>query len=351
MIRIEFTAEMIDDLNYERYHHPSPMVQKKMEALYLKSARMPHQEICRICRISKTTLAGYLKQYRDGGLEGLKELRYKGQTSVLLEHKTTLEAHFKEHLPRTIAEAQAVIEELTGIKRSPTQVRIFLKRIGMKWRKIGAIPGRAADPDKQEEQEEFRETELEPRLVEAKEGRRVVLFMDAAHFVYGAFLGMVWSFVRVFIPSPSGRKRFNVLGALNAVTKEVLTLTNETYINAQSVCLLLLQIAQYYGSKPITIVLDNARYQKCALVQDLAAELGIELLFLPSYSPQLNLIERYWRFLRNKCLYSRFYQDFKQFRTAIERCIRLAPYEYPDELESLLTWKFQSFKKVQIYAV
>lgn len=177
-----------------------------------------------------------------------------------------------------------------------------------------------------------------------------MLFMDAAHFVHGAFLGMVWCFARVFIPSPSGRKRFNVLGALNAVSKEVLTLTNETYINAQSVCLLLLQIVLYYGSKPITIVLDNARYQKCALVQCFAADLGIELLFLPSYSPQLNLIERYWRFLRKKCLYSRFYPDFKKFRTAIQRCITFAPYEYPDDLESLLTWKFQSFKKVHISA-
>lgn len=175
--------------------------------------------------------------------------------------------------------------------------------------------------------------------------------MDAAHFVFGAFLGMVWCFVRLFIPSPSGRKRFNVLGALNAVSKEVLTLTNDTYINAESVCLLLLQIAQYYGSKPITIVLDNARYQKCALVQCFATDLGIELLFLPSYSPQLNLIERYWRFLRKKCLYSTFYNDFSSFKRAIQRCITLAPHEHADDLESMLTWKFQSFKKVQILPV
>ncbi len=216
---------------------------------------------------------------------------------------------------------------------------------------MGAIPGRAADPDKQQEQENFRVEKLEPRLAEAGEGKRVVVFMDAAHSVYGAFLGMVWCFVRLFIPSPSGRKRFNVLGALNAVSKEVLTLTNETYINAQSVCQLLLQISQYYGSKPITVVLDNARYQKCALVQAFAAELGIELLFLPSYSPQLNRIERYWRFLRRKCLYSRYYPNFHEFRTAIEQCITCAIYRYPEELESWPAWNFQSFKKVRILTV
>lgn len=132
MIRIEFSQEIIDKLYYERYHHPSPTVQKKMEVLYLKSRGMSHKEICHICRISKTTLTTYLKQYLDGGMEGLKTLGYKGQPSALLEHKHTLEAYFKEHLPRTTAEAQDIIEQLTGIKRSPTQVRVFLKRIGMK---------------------------------------------------------------------------------------------------------------------------------------------------------------------------------------------------------------------------
>jgi transposase len=103
-----------------------------MEALYLKSQGMSHKDICRICRISKTTLAAYLKQYRDRGVEGLKELHYKGQPSALNEHAPTLEAYFKEHLPRTTAEAQAIIEKLTGIKRSPTQIMAFMKRIGMK---------------------------------------------------------------------------------------------------------------------------------------------------------------------------------------------------------------------------
>lgn len=351
MIRVELDLQTVEKLVYERYHHPHPYVQRKMEVLYLKSTGMAHGEICRICRISKTTLCAYLKQYRDGGVEGLKQLHYKGRPSALHRYEQTLEAHFKNNPPRTIAEAQAVIEEQTGIKRSPTQVRLFLRHLGMRCRKIGAIPGKAADPDKQAEQEVFREKKLEPLLAEAKEGKRVVFFMDAAHFVHGAFLGMVWCFVRLFIPSPSGRKRFNVLGALNAVTKEVLTLTNETYINAQSVCQLLLQLAQYCGSKPITVVLDNARYQRCDMVRDFATSLGIELLFLPSYSPNLNLIERFWRFVKKNCLYSTYYSNFTQFKTAISQCILRAPYEHSEELDSLLTWSFQSFRKVQILPV
>ena len=132
MIRVEFSPEDIENLDHERYHHPRPKVQKKMEALYLKSQGMSHQEIGRICRICKTTLAVYLKQYKEGGLEKLKELHYKGRRSALNEHAPTIEAYLREHLPRTTAEAQAAIEELTGIKRSPTQIRAFMKRIGMK---------------------------------------------------------------------------------------------------------------------------------------------------------------------------------------------------------------------------
>lgn len=351
MIKIEFTPEEIDALEYERYHHPDPKVQKKMETLYLKSQGLEHQEICRLCRISKQTLITYLKQYQDGGIEQLQEFGYVGQPSELDQHALTLKAYFEEHPPRTVAEAQQVIKDQTGIERSPTQVQAFMKRIGMKCRMVGYVPGRAADPDKQVEQETFKTQELEPRLAEAKAGQRVVLFMDAAHFVMMACLTKVWCFTRLFIASPSGRQRFNVLGAIDAVTKEIFTVTNETYINAESVCLLLTQIAAHYPGMLITIVLDNAKYQKCALVWKHAAALEIELLYLPSYSPNLNLIERLWRYVRKECLYAKYYPKFDGFKQALVDCIQNAHLQHRDKLETLLAWNFQSFQKVQISAV
>ena len=118
--------------------------------------------------------------------------------------------------------------------------------------------------------------------------------MDAAHFIYTTYWGFLWCFQRIFLRSPSGRKRFNVLGCLNAVTRQIHSFTNEGYINALSVCELLTQVAVFYGSSmPITIFLDNAKYQRCELVCNHAKRLGIDLEFLPSYSPNLNLIERY----------------------------------------------------------
>ena len=108
---------------------------------------------------------------------------------------------------------------------------------------------------------------------------------------------------RLFIKALAGRKRFNVLSALNTMTHELITVTNDTYINAQSVCDLLRRIAQLGFEVQIILVLDNARYQKCRIVQEVAETLDIELLYLPAYSPNLNLIERLCKFVKTKCLY------------------------------------------------
>ena len=351
MIQFDFFETEIDALYRERFHHPHPHVQKKMEVLYLKSQGLRHREICRLVRITRATLSEYLKQYEQGGLEKLKEIHFNKPQSELQQYNKTIELDFKEHPPNSVAEAQDRIEKLTGIRRSPTQIRMFMKKMGMKFLKVGHIPGKSCEPDKLKEQETFVTDELKPRLQEAQQDKRVVLFMDAAHFVYRAFLGYLWCFCRVFIASPAGRKRLNVLGALNAITNEIITVTNQTYINAQSICELLLKISKKYIDVPITIVLDNARYQKCEIVRNLANELNIELLYLPSYSPQLNLIERFWKFVKKECLYSKYYHEYKHFEMAILDCIKNANTKHKNKLESLITLNFQSFKNVQIMTV
>jgi transposase len=174
MIQIAFTEADIAALDYERYRHPSPQVQKRMEVVYLKSQGVSHQEIARLCRISRQTLVTILHLYQQEGIERLKCFHFAGQPSALNQHSSTLEAHFRSQPPRTVAEAQAAIERLTGIRRSPTQIRAFLKRIGMHVRKVGTMPGRAHEPLKQQEQATFQHTELEPRLDEVRQGKRTL---------------------------------------------------------------------------------------------------------------------------------------------------------------------------------
>ena len=150
MIAIDFTEEDVEAFDYERYHHPHPRVQRKMEALWLKSQGLPHNQITRLTGISPNTLRAYLRQYQTGGIDALKHLNYSPQESELMAHQTTIEGYFRANPPATIKEAVAKIYELTGIQRSESRVREFFKKIGIEYRKVGHIPA-GADVEAQED--------------------------------------------------------------------------------------------------------------------------------------------------------------------------------------------------------
>lgn len=199
------------------------------------------------------------------------------------------------------------------------------------------------DPDAQEK---YPQEVMEPRLAEAQSGKRLVFFVAAAHFVLSPFLGYLWLATRLFIPAPSGRQRFNILGALNAISHEFISVCNDHYITSTQVCQLLQKLVTRHPDQPITLFLDNARYQRCKLVMSTAEQLGIELCFLPPYSPNLNLIERLWKFVKKKCLYSHYYTDFGAFTTAISDCLEQPHSTYQAELDTLLALDFQHFKNL-----
>ncbi len=196
----------------------------------------------------------------------------------------------------------------------------------------------------------FLDAELRPRLDAAEAGTGHVFFVDAAHFVFGSFVCCLWSFARIFMRAASGRQRFNVLGAWDAVTRRLIAVTNTTVVNSETMCELLRKIAASGLSGPITLVLDNARYQRNAAVQALAEELRIRLLFLPSYSPNLNLIERLWKFMKRRALYGRYHATFAEFRAAIEEIIDDIPTTHAAALETLMTLNFQMFEDVSLLA-
>lgn len=142
-MQLEFTPAILEELNYERFHHPLPMVQRRMEALWLKSHGLPHGQIARLVNISENTLRDYLQLYQDGGVARLKEVAIQGPDSVLQEHYASLEAYFRVHPPATIKEAQDKIATLTGIKRSETQVREYLKK-----NSVSVVDASACSPPK-----------------------------------------------------------------------------------------------------------------------------------------------------------------------------------------------------------
>ncbi|WP_299466649.1 IS630 family transposase, partial [uncultured Microscilla sp.] len=235
----------------------------------------------------------------------------------------------------------AKVEELTGIKKSPSRVRVWMHKVGMKYQKTAQIPSKACP----EAQAIWKTNVFEPLREKAKSGEITLLFGDAMHCVMGVFLSFLWSFKRLFIKSSPGRKRLNVVGAVNAISKKVSFMTNITQVNAETMISFLDQLRQEYGEKPIYLILDNARYQHCRLVKEFAQALDIHLVFLPPYSPNLNIIERLWKWVKKKCLYAKYYENFDDFRKAIETSLEQANELYQTELESLLSLKFQSFHK------
>ena len=227
-------------------------------------------------------------------------------------------------------------------------MRNFLKDLGLKFYRVRAIP---VPPKKTlaehvADQAAFLETKLKPVLAAAQAGEGHVFFVDAAHFVFGPFLCYLWSFTRIFVRAASGRQRFNVLGAWNAVTRHLIAVTNATVVNTETMSELLRKIAALGLTGAITLVLDNARYQHNAAVKALASQLGITLLFLPSYSPNLNLIERLWKFTKRRALYGRYHPKFANFQAAIQEILDGIPTTYAQQLETLMTLNFQQFEDV-----
>ena len=343
MIEINLSVNECAVLRELHQNHIHPVIRQRAHVILLRSGKIPNDQISIISGLSETTIINYAHQYLDKGSSWVTALNFRKPVSQLQSFDAEILAYFEINPVSTIAQACKEVAKFTGITVKKTQMRAYLKKLGIKWRKVGGIPAKVDIAA----QQKFHDEQLQPRLEEAKAGKRSVYFMDAAHFVMGAFLGFLWSLTRVFVRTPSGRQRFNVLGALNAITKKLEMVTNDSYITSIQVCELLKKLAES-TTLPITIVLDNARYQKCALVMELAKKLGIELLWLPTYSPNLNLIERLWKLTKKECLNSKYYTNFALFSGAISTFLTTMGSTHKKELDSLLTLKFQLFTEEQV---
>ena len=168
-------------------------------------------------------------------------------------------------------------------------------------------------------------------------------------FVLGAFLGMIWSFTRIFVPSGSGRQRYSVLGAVETQRDpDFVSIRTAGSINAEVVCELLEKISATYPGEEITLVMDNARYQRSRLVMEMADALDMELLYLPAYSPNLNLIERVWRLVKARCLRNKYFPNFTLFTGALDEFLDSLNGKNREHLKTLVTENFQILQNPKI---
>ena len=341
MIRLELTDQEFDDIA-EALDDPAIADKNKTKLLVLRmhSEGAKHLFISKVLNLHPNTVTNYVKEYCSGGLCAALEDRSYRPSSSLEPFLNCLKCSFNAAPVADAKQAVARIESLTGIRLSESQTRRFMKGLGMKLRKACSIPGKA-DPQLQFT---FYTQELLPKLDEAGSGERKVFFVDAAHFVLGAFLGMIWCFTRVLIKTSPGRQRYNILGAVDSHSKELISIRTTENINSLKVVELIDKIHNKYPDDEVTLVMDNASYQRCHFVRVHALDVGVELLFLPPYSPNLNLIERLWKLTKKRCLNNRYYPDFAHFCRAIDQCLDDLSGPLKEELTSLLSLNFQFFQ-------
>jgi transposase len=171
-----------------------------------------------------------------------------------------------------------------------------------------------------------------------------VYFLDAAHMLHTAIPSQGWikRGHSIQLKTNSGRNRLNILGAYSPDDRDLISLEGRESCDAERVIQLLRKIRAANPGKRLLVVLDNASYHHTPGVKQVAAALRIKLLYLPPYSPNLNLIERFWKFLKRKVARNRYYATFAEFRTAVQNILNNIA-AYSDELASLLTERFQLF--------
>lgn len=335
----------------ERKRDSSPLIRDRLNVLYLLHLGYSRQETAKIVDCHLNSVTNYVKMYNEGGLEAIRRVRYGREQHELREVYDQVDTALESANCSTLKEAGAILASKFGYCRSRESVRRLLHRLGYKRRKTGIFPGKIDDFEAwQAKQEAFIE-KLEVLIKQSDDQAIDLVFGDAAHFVYGKFSRFCWSKQPKYRPSGHGRHRINVYGAYDPRSNQVHTMHNQGYINAEFMVEYLhwLRKEPYPNlQRPLHIVLDNARYQHCQFVKQHAEGLNIKLEFLPGYSPNLNLIERLWKYLK-EIIGKQFHSDKKAFEQAIVSLLEeLANDEHQQNLRSLLNPEFQRFKKSQI---
>lgn len=309
----------------------------RIKAVYSLAVGHSIAQVASILMIDQETLRHYRDQYKQGGIPELLKTEYKGSECKL--HESEIEILMHELQSAIYLTTQAVIvfvENKFGVRYTQSGMRDLLHRIGYEYKKPKLVPG---NPDI-EAQEIF--VQQYEDFMQSKPNNTEVLFLDAVHPEHNTMASYGWikRGEKRELKTNSGRERLNLHGAINAETYQV-TIIESDSVNAESTVTLLQSIEQAYPfSKEIFIILDNAKYHYGKIVKEYLSSSKIKLVFLPSYSPNLNLIERLWKFFKKKVLYNQYYENVDVFRKACIKFFRNIR-DYHGELENLMTGEFE----------
>ena len=337
MKNFTLTTEQIIELRIAHRGAKNKRDADRIKAIYSLGTGWSFEEIADILMIDEETLRNYIKRYQKGGIQELITYYYQGSSPKLSkEELIKLDEHLQENTYLTVDAIIAYVKETYGIDYSISGMTDLLHRLDFTYKKSKLVPAKA-DANKQQE---FLE---ELKNIREKKGEQdPILYMDGVHPQHNTMLAYGWikKGEDNIIKSNTGRQRVNINGALDADTHDIIVRDDKS-INAITTIELLKKIEEAYPlAVVIYIVCDNAKYYRSRLVRAFLNHSKIEFLFLPSYSPNLNLIERIWKFMRKKILYNKYYEKFDDFKEAVLGFFENIG-EYKAELESLLTLNFQ----------
>ena len=285
----------------------------KINAVILLGSGWTLKKVNSALLLDDETLRSYVEKYRSGGVRELLETNHKGRESLLTaSQEDILRAELEKNIHLTTQSVIEFVDEQFGIQYSSSGMRDLLHRLGYEYKKPKLVPGNP-DIDAQEEFVSYYESFIQSKPEDAQ-----VLFLDAVHPEHNTMAAYGWirRGQKKELKTNSGRQRLNLHGAINAETHEVTIIESQT-INKDSTLQLFEIIEQkYFFASMIYLILDNARYHYSKEVQEWLQGRNIKLVFLPVYSPNLNLIERLWKFFKKKVLYNKYYKDVKEFRKA-----------------------------------
>lgn len=309
----------------------------RINAVILLGSGWKLKQVREALLLDDETLRSYIEKYKSGDIEELIKTNYSGRASQLEDLQLKkLNEELDDKIYMTTSAVIEYVEKSFRVRYSVSGMRDLLHRLGYEFKKPKLVPGNA-DP---QAQEIF--TEQYEKFMEKKGSDVEVLFADAVHPEHNTMAAYGWikKGERRCLPTNSGRERLNLHGAINVETNEMTVIESPTIDKDSTLQLLELVEQKYPKAKEIVVILDNARYHYSKEVRAWLAGRKLRLVFLPTYSPQLNLIERVWKFFKKKVLYNQYYETLQDFRTAAIGFFRNIG-QYSDELTSLLDGGFE----------
>lgn len=310
----------------------------KVTVLLMLDEGFSPEMIARSLGIEDSTLYRYQKDFNEKGLSFYLDSRYVAYSGKLTQaQEVELIRELSDNLYISSKEAAAYILHTFGVKYTSQGVVKLLHRLGFVYKKTTAVPSKA---DAKAQEEFIKKLHA---LLKKLGPEEVVYFNDGVHPQHNtrADYGWIPKGKTFEMPSNPGRRRINLNGALNAKDATDIVIREEERINAESVKKLWDTLGERNPGKTIYNICDNAPYYHSKEIkQYLIDNPKVRIIYLPAYSPNLNLIERLWKFLRKQVTSYYFYEHYAEFRQAILDFFHHIK-NYKSELESLLTLKFR----------